>query len=82
MKVLRSADERTYAVFIEWIWLSCNSAAGDHMLIGLETTLAEHEHELIWLPADPVCAGERWDPRVSSLPERTDHFQPRPGIFA
>jgi hypothetical protein len=69
-------------VLIEWIWLSCNSAAGDHMLIGLETALPEHEREPIWLSADPICAGERRDPRFSALPERTGHLQPRPGIFA
>ena len=71
-------------MLIEWIWLSCNPAMGgrDHMLIRLEKTLREHQRELIWLSADPICAGERRDPRFSSLPERTDHPQPRPGIFA
>ena len=71
-------------MLVEWIWLSCNSAMGgrDHMLIRLETTLAEPEREPIRLSADPICAGERRDPRFSSLPERTDHPEPRPGIFA
>jgi hypothetical protein len=68
-------------VLIEWIWLSCNSATGDHMLIWLETTLPEYERELTWLLADPICAGDWRDPRFSSPPESTDHFQPRLGMF-
>lgn len=69
-------------MLIEWIWLSCNSATVDHMLIWLETTLPEHERELTWLLAYRICAGDRRDPQFSSLPECTDHFQLRPGIFA
>jgi hypothetical protein len=61
---------------------SRNSATVDHMRTWLERTLLEHEHELTWLWADPICAGDWRDPRFFSIPERPCDFQPRPGMFA